>query len=161
MIVHRIAATTPGYRADDLSGKGAAITGGRWNRPGMPMLYCASHLSLAILESLVHLGTGRPPPRNRYRIEVDIPDALWTARRIARTDPTFPADWDVHPARAGSMDYGSHWLAAKSELVLVVPSVAVPSEDNVLLNPAHSDFPAVRCRNIGRLDFDRRLFTGA
>jgi RES domain-containing protein len=58
------------------------------------------------------------------------------------------------------MDYGSHWLAAKSELVLVVPSVAVPSEDNVLLNPAHSDFPAVRGRNIGRLDFDRRLFTG-
>jgi len=122
------------------------------------MLYCASHLSLAILETLVHIGTGRPPPRNRYHIEVDIPDAHWVARRVARADPAFPADWDAHPVGAGSMDYGSHWLAAKSELVLVAPSVAVPSEDNVLLNPAHPDFPTVRGRNHGRLDFDHRLF---
>jgi RES domain-containing protein len=122
------------------------------------MLYCASHLSLAILETLVHIDTGRPPPRNRYHIEVDIPDAQWVARRVARADPAFPAEWDAHPVGAGSMDYGSHWLATKSELVLVVPSVAVPSEDNVLLNPAHPDFPAVRGRDHGRLDFDHRLF---
>lgn len=158
MIVHRVAATTPDYRAEDISGKGAAVTGGRWNRPGIPMLYCASHLSLAILETLVHVGTGKPPPRNRYRIEVDIPDAYWGARRIARTDPAFPANWDAQPVGAGSMDYGTHWLAARSELVLVVPSVAVPTEDNVLLNPAHPDYHGVRGRSLGRIDFDHRLF---
>ncbi|MCC6193105.1 MAG: RES family NAD+ phosphorylase [Burkholderiales bacterium] len=158
MIVHRIAATTPDYRAHDLSGKGAAITGGRWNRAGLPMLYCASHLSLAMLETLVHLGTGRPPPRNRYHIEIEISDAHWAARRLARSDPTFPVDWDAHPVGAGSVTYGSDWLEAKSELVLIVPSVAVPSEENVLLNPAHPDFGSVRGVNRGRLDFDHRLF---
>lgn len=158
MIVHRIAATTPDYRADDLSGKGAAITGGRWNRMGFPMLYAASHLSLAMLETLVHLGTGRPPPRNRYHIEIEISDAQWAARRLARLDPAFPVDWDAHPVGVGSVTYGSDWLRAKSELVLVVPSVAVPSEENVLLNPAHPDFTGLRGVDRGRLDFDHRLF---
>jgi RES domain-containing protein len=161
VIVHRVAAATPDYRPEDLSGMGAAITGGRWNRLGIPMLYCSSHLSLAILETLVHIGAGRSPPRNRYRIEVHIPDGQWAVRRIAREDSAFPADWDAHPASAGSVDHGSRWLAARSELVLVVPSVAVPSEDNVLLNPGHPDFPAVRGENLGRLDFDHRLFPGA
>ncbi len=158
MIVHRIAATTPIYRAEDLTGKGAAITGGRWSRVGLPMLYCASHVSLAILEMLVHTGTSHPPPRNRYHIEVDIPDAAWAARRIGRSDRLFPADWDAHSVGAGSVGYGSDWLVAQSELVLVVPSVAVPTEDNVLLNPAHPAFARVRIKNLGRLDFDHRLF---
>ena len=122
------------------------------------MLYCASHLSLAILEALVHVARGRAPPRNRYHIEVNVPDAQWAKRRIARADGAFPADWDAHPAGIGSIDYGSRWVAAKSELVLIVPSVAVPSEDNVLLNPAHPVFPMVTARNRGRLDFDHRLY---
>ena len=122
------------------------------------MLYCASHLSLAILETLVHIGTRRPPPRNRYHIQVEILDAEWAGRRIARLDPGFPPDWDADPVGAGSVSYGSDWLVAQSELVLVVPSVAVPTEDNVLVNPAHPGFATIRGKNLGRLDFDHRLF---
>ena len=122
------------------------------------MLYCASHLSLAILETLVHTARGHAPPRNRFHIEVDIPHAQWGKRRVARGDSAFPADWDAHPAGAGSIGYGTQWLVAKSELVLIVPSASVPSEDNVLLNPAHPDFAMVTARNRGRLDFDHRLF---
>lgn len=122
------------------------------------MLYCASHLSLAILETLVHIGTGQRPPRNRHHIEVEIPDAHWASRRIARDDRAFPSDWDAHPAGAGSTEYGTRWVATRSELVLVVPSVAVPLEDNVLVNPVHPDFASVRGRDRGRLEFDHRLF---
>jgi RES domain-containing protein len=32
--VWRIAVETPSYKAGDLSGIGAKITGGRWNNPG-------------------------------------------------------------------------------------------------------------------------------
>ena len=41
MQLWRIATDTPHYRADDLGGTGAKITGGRWNRPGTALVYAA------------------------------------------------------------------------------------------------------------------------
>lgn len=104
------------------------------------------------------MAAGKVPPRNRYHIEVEIPDAEWAARRMGQSDPLFPADWDAHPIGTGSVAYGSNWLAALSELVLVVPSVALPTEHNILLNPAHPAFGSVVARNRGRLAYDHRLF---
>jgi hypothetical protein len=37
MRVWRIATDTPDFVADDLTGTGARLTGGRWNRPGQPV----------------------------------------------------------------------------------------------------------------------------
>jgi RES domain-containing protein len=37
------------------SGEGARLYGGRWNSPGIPMVYVAQSQSLAVLEVLVHL----------------------------------------------------------------------------------------------------------
>ena len=39
----------------DLEGRGAARFGGRWNRPGRPMVYTTAEASLAVLEVRVHL----------------------------------------------------------------------------------------------------------
>ena len=41
--VWRIATDTPDYTADDTTGKGAELTGGRWNAPGTPLLYASGH----------------------------------------------------------------------------------------------------------------------
>ena len=38
--------------ADDLSGKGSEITGGRWNDIGVPALYLSDNISLSLLETL-------------------------------------------------------------------------------------------------------------
>ncbi|HVS77374.1 MAG TPA: RES family NAD+ phosphorylase, partial [Steroidobacteraceae bacterium] len=67
--IWRIAPDTPDYVSDDLLGKGAERTGGRWNRKGTPMLYCSSTIALACLETLVHLSGGDPVPLNRYLVE--------------------------------------------------------------------------------------------
>ena len=160
MIVYRIAATTPLYRAEDISGAGAAISGGRWNPITVPMLYCTTTLALGYLESLVHINLSGPMPRNRYRIEVAIPDVVWVKRRIAQKDSDFPADWDAHPAGKGSVDYAAKWVAASTEAVLVIPSVIIPQEDNVLVNPRHADFAAIHAVNRGRVEYDHRLFAG-
>jgi RES domain-containing protein len=74
--VWRIATDTPGYTADDLTGAGAKISGGRWNRAGNAMLYCSSNISLAVLETFVHLKAGGLP-LNRYLVELTIPDEVW------------------------------------------------------------------------------------
>jgi RES domain-containing protein len=39
---------------DAFDGKGAALHGGRWNPPGLRVVYTSWSLSLAILELLVH-----------------------------------------------------------------------------------------------------------
>lgn len=79
-IVYRIGTDTPAYEADDLSGKGAEITGGRWNQKGAAVVYAAENCSLACLETLVHLAAGGLP-FNRYLVEISIPDPVWLQPR--------------------------------------------------------------------------------
>ena len=44
------------HAADAFNGEGARIYGGRWNRPGTPVVYAAHTRALAALESLAHFG---------------------------------------------------------------------------------------------------------
>jgi RES domain-containing protein len=50
--VWRIGTEAPTYAANDLSGNGARITGGRWNSKGVPVVYSASNIALATLETV-------------------------------------------------------------------------------------------------------------
>ena len=77
-VVWRIATDTPTFTADDLAGTGAKLTGGRWNRPGTALLYCAENIALASLETFVHLNSSALP-LNRYLVRIEIPDATWNA----------------------------------------------------------------------------------
>jgi RES domain-containing protein len=161
-LLFRIASETPDYTADDLSGGGAAKTGGRWNSVGSPVVYCARNRALAYLETLVHLlpalKPGIPPPKNRCIIEIKVPNSVWAKRHVAQKDSKFPGDWNVHPAGKGSVDYGTAWLAAKTSALLVVPSVIVPQEENVLINPLHPDAKTILATNTGYWEFDHRFF---
>ena len=75
----RIAADTPRYAADDLSGNGAKATGGRWNALGQAMVYASVSRAMACLETMVHLNASGLP-MNRYLVEISVPDALWGCR---------------------------------------------------------------------------------
>ncbi|MFN3458075.1 MAG: RES family NAD+ phosphorylase [Novosphingobium sp.] len=74
--VWRIATDTKDYEADDLSGKVAEITGGRWNDKGTPLVYTSTNRALAALETIVHLNSGGLP-LNRYLVEIVIKDDVW------------------------------------------------------------------------------------
>ena len=149
----RIATDTPGYTADDLTGAGAKISGGRWNRPGSPLLYCASNISLAVLETFIHLGAGGLP-LNRYLVELAIPDAVWQ-RAITLQAP--PVGWDAIPTGKVSLDEGDRWLKANRSALLLVPSVIVQEEWNVLVNPMHADAAAIMARKVRKWTYDPRL----
>jgi len=49
------------YLESAFSGDGARLYGGRWNAPGVAMVYTAQSLSLAQLELLVHLLSASLP----------------------------------------------------------------------------------------------------
>ena len=55
MILWRIAADTRQYRADDLSGGGAAKRPGRWNDTSEAVIYAAPTIAIAVLETAAHV----------------------------------------------------------------------------------------------------------
>ena len=93
--VWRIATDTPAYEADDMSGTGAKVTGGRWNTPGAAVVYTSQTRALACLETVVHLNAGGLP-LNRYLVEVAIPDAVWANARLT-TAASLSVGWDAEP----------------------------------------------------------------
>jgi len=151
----RIAADTPDYEAHDLSGKGAEKTGGRWNRKGTAMVYTSPSRALACLETIVHLGSGDPLPLNRYLIATTIPVGLWNVRAVF--DPAPHVGWDAQPAGKVSLDWGSSWAAGGTTVVAEVPSVIVPEELNVLLNPNHPDARSVSSVKVRKWTYGARL----
>jgi RES domain-containing protein len=153
--VWRIAADTPDYEADDLSGKGAEKTGGRWNRKGTPLIYASHSVALACLETVVHLSGANPLPLNRYLIQIKIPPPAWKARTVFNVSAH--VGWDAQPAGLVSLDWGTRWAKSLQSLVAEVPSIVVPEEFNVLLNPIHPDASKLVAKKLCRWMYDIRL----
>ena len=151
----RIAADTATYAADDMSGGGAKSTGGRWNAVAHAVVYTSITRALACLETVVHLNASGFP-LNRYLVEVLVPNAVWAAAR--REDATtVPVGWDAEPASLTSIDFGTGWIAGVSSALLVLPSVIVPEEFNVLINPTHPDAAGITARKVRKWTYDPRL----
>lgn len=151
----RIGADTPAYEAHDLSGKGAELTGGRWNRKGTPLVYTSTTRALACLEAVVHLGSGDPLPLNRYLVEITVPADVWAARTVFV--PAAHVGWDDEPAGKVSLDWGTAWTAAGDALLAEVPSVIVPEEFNILINPRHAAATSRSAVKRRRWTYDARL----
>lgn len=150
----RIAADTPDWEAHDLSGKGAEISGGRWNRKGRPVVYSASTIALAALETTVHLNTD-DLPLNRFVVCIEVPPDLWAARAV-REAVGLPVGWTARPEGKVSLDIGDAWLASGASVLLAVPSVIVPEEFNLLINPRHPDASRLRAVKVRPWFFDAR-----
>ena len=138
---------------NDLSGTGARLYGGRWNKKGMPMLYTSEHCSLAVLELLVHTPHMLLPD-NIKLLTLSLPDQT--------AIPTFnrnqlPDSWRQYPAPDTLAEMGSQWLRNSSSVALKVPSVIVPSEWNILLNPEHDDFSNITIESVSSFALDSRF----
>jgi RES domain-containing protein len=131
----RIATDTPAYEADELSGAGAKATGGRWNAAGVPCVYASESRALACLETVVHLNAGGLP-LNRYLVAITVPDDVWADAHL-ETTASLPVGWDAEPAGRASIGFGTNWVRSAQSALLVVPSVIVPEEYNMVLNPLH------------------------
>jgi RES domain-containing protein len=65
--------------------------------------------------------------------------------------------WRARPVSAGARAVGDAWLAQRASVALSVPSVLVPQERNLLLDPAHPRFGDVRVGAPQAFRFDERL----
>jgi RES domain-containing protein len=155
VVLWRIATDAREWEADDLAGKGAEKTGGRWNRPGRPVVYTASSVALACLETVVHFNA-RDLPLNRFLVRIDVPQELWRAR-LARTAADLPVGWSAIPEGKVSLDIGDRWLQDAPTALLEVPSVIAPEESNVLINPRHPQAAKLRAAKVRPWLYDQRL----
>lgn len=157
--VWRIATDTPTFQAHDLSGAGAKATGGRWNIKGVPVVYASETRALACLETVVHLNAGGLP-LNRFLVAVTIPAAIWASAQRATTS-SLAVGWDAEPAGLTSIDFGTSWLQSNNLALLVVPSVVVPEEFNILINPQHPASAQIKATKIRKWLYDPRLIKAA
>lgn len=153
MKLWRIAAETRLYRADDLSGAGAAKSPGRWNDIGEPVVYTAPAISLAVLETAAHIDDGGLP-LNRYLLELEVPDDVW-ALREAIDVAALPPAWAAIPAGHASVKAGSAWLTSQRSPILLVPSVVVPEEFAALINPQHPAAAGITARVLRLFEYNR------
>lgn len=151
----RIGTDTRTYQADDMAGTGAKITGGRWNSAGNALVYAASSRALACLETIVHLG-GSGLPLNRYLVQIDIPDDVWKERMVLDL-LTAPIGWDAVPEGMVSLSFGDNWLRSAKTAILLVPSIVIPEEQNILINPTHSDAESIKATKVRKWIYDSRL----
>ena len=134
------------------SGDGARAYGGRWNLPGTPMVYAAQTRALAALESLAHFG-GAERSMSFVTFEIEIPDKLVMHLKAA----DLPGGWRSREPTEATQALGTEWQRGGRSVALVVPSVLVPQEHCVLLNPEHPDTDKVLVTYPEPFTFDERL----
>ena len=146
-------APAPFARAPD--GEGASLAGGRWNSRGVPMFYASSHLSLCVLEIFVHLpAVLRLNIPDFEAVRLSIPDDAGTIRiGVDEMEMMLGASDPEAACRAA----GDAWIAAGHALILAAPSIIVPEDLNLMLNPAHPRMHDVAIVSTRRFRFDARL----
>lgn len=118
-----------------LEGRGARLYGGRWNNKGVPVVYLASSLSLAVLEMQVNLESHKALLSYNYcRVKFNSKQYISLDKRLLSDN------WRQYPAPADTRSIGDSWMNSLDSLLLRVPSAVVPGENNYLLNPKHDDF---------------------
>ena len=137
-----------------LSGKGASISGGRWNSPGIEIIYTASNRSLAMAEIAVHFSLATLPA-GYMMMTIYVPDSV----SIAEVDSkTLPEGWNQFPPIKQTQVIGDQFITEGNICLLKVPSAVTQGDFNFLINPRHPEFRKIKITGYDPFPFDRRLF---
>jgi len=143
MIVYRVGKTR---YAEDLTGEGARLNGGRWNHKLTPCIYTAESRALAVLEYTVNVNIDDIPRALSFS-RIEIPDA----GILVLSEADLPGNWKQVPSPFATKEFGTQLLKAAKNLIIKIPSTVIPNEYNYLINPAH---PAIKnCKVTAIVDF--------
>jgi RES domain-containing protein len=105
-----------------------------------------------MLELRVH--SPHPYPHTRLKAVIEVPDDAIVEIALDK----LPRGWSKLPPGPSSKRFGDAWVASKSSLGILVPSVIASEERNLVLNPAHDRFKDVRLVSKERVTLDMRLY---
>ena len=150
MIVYRLARER---YAEDLSGTGARLYGGRWNSKGVALLYTAESRALAAMELAVRIDLNDLPV-DLMLVSIRLPPEA-TMQKVSPFE-----GWNQHPPGMKTQLCGTLFASDKKDLLMQVPSVVVKGDYNILVNPEHPHFKNVAIEKLVPFFFDERLSSG-
>ncbi|NGX83389.1 RES family NAD+ phosphorylase [Aequorivita sp. KMM 9714] len=147
MKVYRITKTK---YAEDLSGTGAKLYGGRWNHIDSACIYTAESRALSVLEYAVNINIDFIPRALSLCVfEID------ESQVYSFKQEDLPGNWRETPAPKSTKDYGTQFLKSNKP-ILKIPSIIIPEEFNYIINPqvANLSFKLVEIKDFV---FDLRI----
>ena len=138
----------------ELSGKGAALKGARWNSMGTEIIYTAENRSLAMAEVAVHF-TLATIPSDYHMVTIFIPDN--TSMETIRIDE-LPKRWNQFPHIQETQFIGDEFIYSNTHCLLKIPSAVTLGDHNILINPFHREFGKIKIIDAVRFPFDERIF---
>jgi RES domain-containing protein len=120
---------------------------------GYAAVYTSESLSLATLETLVHIDP-RHFKNNFVKLWAEIPDDMEMETLQAAS---FRKDWREVYEDPQQRAMGQDWIERAESALLVVPSAVVPEEKNIIINPLHPDFARIGVGEPEPFTFDGRL----
>jgi RES domain-containing protein len=118
------------------SGDGGLYVAGRWNQKGVKAIYCSQSISLCTLEWLSHNGLS-VSGFSYYKFSIEISDDLIIKYNIS----DLPKSWNDTPSPNVNRDFASKYFYTPNKyLAMAVPSIMVPEEFNLVINPLHPEF---------------------
>jgi RES domain-containing protein len=134
----------------NLSGVGAAKTGGRWNDVGQEAIYTSTEISTPWLERLVHT------PKNSIPKDLALMEIHLDLRGASRES-------DLPLIFHRSLKIAQHWdspteTLSRFAIAMAVPSVIVPVWNVVLYPDAPGFWDRVSLASVEPVEFDPRLF---
>lgn len=140
------------YGQESMKGQGAKLYGGRWNPVGYPAIYLAQHLSLVILEIVVHFDS--PAIIKDF---IAFPFSFDKTSIFSLSASSLPKNWTDLPIPSSTQQIGKKWLDADENMVMQVPSTVVPLESNFVVNPRHKDFKHIEIEDPVPLHIDPKV----
>ncbi len=151
----------------NLTGIGAAVHPGRWNRVGQSTIYTSTEVGTTVCERLVHTPKDRIPSNLALmRIVLEVPPNVGPITRkgvqgitpgdgsIAAEAPLMTVHESVDAAERAYQQVGS----GQDPFAVALPSVIVPAWNVVLYPRARGFRRYVRLDAVDPFDYDPRLF---
>ncbi|WP_334108503.1 RES family NAD+ phosphorylase [Methylobacillus sp.] len=137
----------------DRAGTGARIAGGRWNSEGIAVIYAGLSVAITAFEKLVH--TGNPLPDDLVLVEIKLPDDSALYQTLNRN--SLPKGWSAMPSSIEAARLGDQFVEAGQHMGLIVPSVIIPENQNIVINPQHPRFSEITFEILRPFTFDHRV----
>jgi RES domain-containing protein len=151
MIVYRIGKTK---YANDLTGEGARLNGGRWNHKLTACVYTSESRALALLEYTVNVNID-DIPRALSFTTIEIPDDEILQLNLA----DLPGNWAAVPAPSSTKELGTRLLKAATHAIIKIPSAVITTEYNYLINPLHKGATDCKISDMSDFVYDVRIKT--
>ncbi|MBF0266681.1 MAG: RES domain-containing protein [Gammaproteobacteria bacterium] len=150
----------PEQYLENYQGLGASYRdGGRWNKPGQPVLYYAKSPATALLEMANYIPSPRLLPANFQLGIYEIPDSV---QYYELPEKLLPANWADFPYPLATQTIGGKWLEQCQTLFMLVPSAAVPKglEKIIIVNPRHEECSKIKLIDSTHDLYNNRIFSG-